>query len=207
MAKNVKIFVEGTADKKFLEDYINYIFPDIKVSNQTIIDTGGWTNIISKKEKGEDIINQMQRNNADDGINLVIFDADNDFSARKKEIEQWRTDKNLDFELFLFPNNTETGTLEDLLEKIILDKNQPIFDCWNGYERCLQSKTILGREKPLTMPAKKTKIYGYLEALLGETKKEKEQIKERERNYTNAEHWNLDADYLNTLKEFMRMFV
>ena len=56
---------------------------------------------------------------------------------------------------------------------------------------------------PLTTSAKKTKIYGYLEALLGESKKEKKIIKEKEREYGNALHWDLDAEYLERLKEFL----
>ena len=50
--------------------------------------------------------------------------------------------------------------------------------------------------------AKNTKIYGYLEALLGETKSQKELIKEANRNYENPQHWNLDAEYLEPLKAF-----
>lgn len=46
------------------------------------------------------------------------------------------------------------------------------------------------------------KIYGYLEALLGETKSQKELIKEANRNYENPQHWNLDAKYLEPLKRF-----
>ena len=53
---------------------------------------------------------------------------------------------------------------------------------------------------PLTTPAKKTKIYGYLEALLGESKKEKNKIKEKERDYENPLYWDLDAEYLVRLK-------
>jgi hypothetical protein len=56
---------------------------------------------------------------------------------------------------------------------------------------------------PLTTPAKKTKIYGYLEALLGETKSQKELIKEANRNYENPQHWNLEAEYLEPLKAFL----
>lgn len=56
---------------------------------------------------------------------------------------------------------------------------------------------------PLTTPAKKTKIYGYLEALLGDTKSQKELIKEAKRNYEETLHWNLDAAYLNPLKDFL----
>lgn len=51
--------------------------------------------------------------------------------------------------------------------------------------------------------SKNTKIYGYLEALLGETKSQKELIKEANRNYENPQHWNLDAEYLEPLKRFL----
>lgn len=47
------------------------------------------------------------------------------------------------------------------------------------------------------------KIYGYLEALLGETKSQKELIKEANRNYENTQHWNLVAEYLEPLKLFL----
>ena len=47
------------------------------------------------------------------------------------------------------------------------------------------------------------KIYGYLEALLGESKSQKELIKEANRNYENPQHWNLDAEYLEPLKQFI----
>ena len=70
-------------------------------------------------------------------------------------------------------------------------------DCWENYEEELRKLEIPGRTPPpLTTPAKKTKIYGYLEALLGESKKEKKMIKEIERNYENPLHWDLDAEYL-----------
>ena len=47
------------------------------------------------------------------------------------------------------------------------------------------------------------KIYGYLEALLGEKKSQKELIKEANRNYENTQHWNLDTEYLEPLKAFL----
>ena len=51
------------------------------------------------------------------------------------------------------------------------------------------------------------KIYGYLEALLGETKSQKELIKEANRNYENPQHWNLDAEYLEPLKAFIQNII
>ena len=109
----------------------------------------------------------------------------------------------MDFELFLLPNNQDAGALEDLLENIINPNNRPILDCWENYEKELIKLDIPGRTPPsLTTPAKKTKIYGYLEALL--FKSQKEQIKEKKRDYENAQHWNLNTKYLEPLKEFLQ---
>ena len=141
---------------------------------------------------------------ANGGVNLVILDADKDIETRRAEILEWKRLNDLEFELFLLPNNNDAGALEDMLENIINPNNRPIFDCWEGYEKELVKLDIPGRTPPpLTTPAKKTKIYGYLEALLGPTKDEKELIKERNRKYDNAMHWNLDAEYLEGLKGFL----
>jgi hypothetical protein len=207
MITTIKIFVEGIADVKFLKDYINYSMPSFEISKETIIETGGWTNIDSQKEKGENIQNQMRQNTDNGGINLVVFDADKDFASRNQEIEVWKSKYNLDFELFLLPNNQDVGALEDLLEKIIVDNNQSIFDCWDGFENCLQNNASKIIGKDLTLPAKKTKIYAYLEVLLGKTKKEKEKIKERERDYKNVGHWNLNSDFLIPLKDFLLTYI
>ena len=108
------------------------------------------------------------------------------------------------FMLDYFPNDTDTGALEDMLEQIINPVNLPIFKCWENYEKELVKQEIPGRTPPpLTTPAKKTKIYGYLEALLGESKTQKNLIKEANRDYKKTQHWNLDAEYLEPLKEFL----
>jgi hypothetical protein len=148
----------------------------------------------------------MQMNTDDDGINLVIFDADNSYPERLKEISEWKQKFKLEFEIFLFPNNSDSGALEDLLEGIINPLNQPIFDCWDKFEACINSKSIKGRSAPLTIPAKKTKIYGYLETLLGTSHSEKEKIKDRNRNYLELEHWNLKSDKLKPLNEFLKSY-
>ncbi|MCD4745061.1 MAG: hypothetical protein K8R58_02055 [Bacteroidales bacterium] len=197
----VRIFVEGIADTKFLKDYISYKY-NIQLEKEDIIETDGWTNIYSN-DNSELIKNKMAQNTDDDGVNLLIFDADNNFSERLKNIASWRQKTNLNFEIFLWPNNSDAGDIETVLENIINTDNTPIFNCWKNYEICLRSKSIKGRTNPLTTPAKKTKIYGYLEALLGETKSQKQRIKERNRNYKNTEFWDLDSGYLNALNAFL----
>ena len=77
-------------------------------------------------------------------------------------------------------------------------------DCWQTYEGELANVRIPTKTPPtLTIPAKKTKIYAYLETLLGTSKTQKKLIKDANRNYENTQHWNLDAEYLESLKGFL----
>lgn len=196
--KYYTLYVEGIADMVFFRQYIQHCF-GILVPEEQIVNLEGWTNI-----KGIAALRRMRSTTDNGGVNIVILDADSDFEARRKEVLDWREQNGVDFELFLLPNNHDAGTLEDLLESIINPNNRPIFDCWEHYEQELVQLDIPGRTPPpLTTPAKKTKIYGYLEALLGETKSQKELIKEANRNYENPQHWNLDAEYLEPLKAFL----
>ncbi len=200
----VKLFVEGIADDKFLRDYISEKY-NINLEKEDIIKSEGWSNIKSEFD-GENIKNAMLKNSDNAGKNLLIFDADNDYTKRLSEINEWKNENKLDFEIFLWPNNYAPGDLETVLENIINPINKPIFDCWNNYENCLKSKKIEGRKSPLTTPANKTKIYGYLEALLGESKSQKKKIKELNRNYQNIKHWDLNSDYLNSLNKFLNRY-
>lgn len=195
-SNRIKIFVEGIADKKFIYDYIEYLdIPSFEYID--IIDCNGWTSI-----KEEHILNQLVKNTDENGINLVIFDADKDFEKRKQELLYIKNKNNVDFNLFLLPNNSDDGTLETLLMNIINPNNEAILDCWQRYEQCLKSKSlIIGKE--LTLPAIKTKVYAYLEALLDDTKKGKEGIKESKRDYKNTNLWKLDSQYILPLKEFL----
>lgn len=201
----IKIFVEGIADSKFIKDYISAKY-NISLTKNEIIETNGWTNIFSEKSEGELIKNKMSQNSDDGGINLLIFDADEDFNNRFNEIEEWKNNNDLLFHTFLWPNNSESGDLETLLERIINNNNLPIFECWEGYEKCLKSKTVNERNEPLTIPAKKSKIYGYLEALLSSSKSQKEFIKERKRDYKNTDHWDLNSEHLINLKSFLDIY-
>lgn len=192
------IYVEGIADVTFIRQYVHHIMGEL-IPDERILKLDGWTNL-----KGFTWQQRMKTNTANGGINLVIIDADDDIDARRSDILAWKEQYGLDFELFLLPNNQDAGALEDLLENIINPNNRPILDCWEDYEKELVQLDIPDRTPPpLTTPAKKTKIYGYLEALLGESKSQKELIKEVNRNYENAQHWNLDAEYLEPLKEFL----
>lgn len=196
--KYYTLYVEGIADMVFFRQYIQHCF-GITVPEEQVVNLEGWTNI-----KGIAALRRMRSTTDNGGVNLVILDADSDYEARRKDVLDWGQKNGVEFELLLLPNNHDAGTLEDLLEHIINPNNRPIFGCWEHYEQELVQLDIPGRTPPpLTTPAKKTKIYGYLEALLGETKSQKELIKEANRNYENPQHWNLDSDYLVPLKQFL----
>lgn len=199
---NIKLFVEGIADEKFIKDYILEHY-NLSLTKEDIIKTEGWTQIFNG---GESIINAMQKNTDNAGTNLLIFDADENYSERLRKLEEWRSSKRLQFEIFLWPNNATSGDLETLLEQIINQQNAPIFDCWSAYELCLRDTQIPNRTTPLTTPARKTKIYGYLEALLGPAKADKNKIKEKHRDYRNSTLWDLNAPSLNPLNEFLNNY-
>lgn len=205
MKRSFLIIVEGDADKKFFEDYYHHLFHE-KTPMGSIMhpgkdnNTGGY-----QKLRQEDAINAMRQNTDLGGINLVIFDADDNYESRRKELLAIQNEFGVEFELFLLPNDKDTGALEDLLENIINPNNQPVMDCWVTYESELRKVRISTKTPPtLTIPAKKTKIYAYLETLLGKSRSQKELIKDHNRNYENTQHWNLNAEYLIPLKEFLR---
>ena len=204
MMRRFQIIVEGDADKKSFEDYYHHIFGE-KAPKDSIThpgkdgDTGGY-----QKLKSEDAIGAMRQNTDLGGINLVIFDADEDAEARRKELLAIKDEYDVDFKLFLLPNDKDAGALEDLLERIINPNNQPVMDCWQTYEGELKKVRIPKKIPPtLTIPAKKTKIYAYLETLLEKSRSQKKLIKDANRNYENTQHWNLDAEYLEPLKAFL----
>ena len=84
------IIVEGEADKKFFRDYYHHLFQQIAPESSVIHpgkdgDTGGYT-----KLKSEDALGAMRQNTDLGGINLVIFDADDDIESRRKELWQFK---------------------------------------------------------------------------------------------------------------------
>ncbi len=199
--KKFLIIVEGEADKKFFENYYHHLFHE-KAPADSIMhpgkddDTGGYT-----KLRKEDAINALKQNTDAGGKNLIIFDADDDCESRRKELLAIQDEFGVEFELFLLPNDKDAGELEDMLEQIINPDNQPVMDCWAIYEEELEKVRIPSKTPPtLTIPAKKTKIYAYLETLLGKSRSQKKLVKDANRNYENTQHWNMDAEYLEPLK-------
>ena len=206
----IKRLVEGIADAKFFQDLVEewYDFP-LNIAGLEkagdIIYLGGKDAFDSASKLAKLSILFDQAAFLDIPV-IVIVDADHYPDNHLLFSSHSQTHG---FDFFLLPNNAVDGDLETLLQTIIRPENQVIFDCWQAYESCLNGKeTALTETGLFTLPARKTKIYAYLEALVGESGTEKDKIKERQRDYRNKNHWNLDPAHppLKPLKEFLDPF-
>ncbi len=218
------IWTEGIADQKFLADVIEHWFGLKFDRNQSkeeetvfeykneddlvkIQSLGGKDTLLSEEKSKQELSAPFALNVLQGIQNLVVLDADDDPTTRKKEIESARKNLSIDFPCFLLPDDSREGDIEILLQEIINPQNSVIFECWQSYEDCLsQKENPQAPNRKFTLPARKTKIYAYLEALLGESKKQKELIKEAKRNYQKPEHWILDhtKEPLKTLYDFLK---
>lgn len=206
----IKILVEGVADAKFIQDLTDEWYK----ASLKIGDLGKAGDIICLG--GKDAFDSATKLDKlailfDQAVFLdipVIVIADADHYPDNYQIFTSHSQEH-GFRFFLLPNNSDNGELETLLQDLIHPSNQVIFDCWQIYENCLQGyQTTMTDSGQFTLPARKTKIYAYLEALVGESGSEKEKIKERHRNYREQCHWNLDSTHppLKPLKEFLDPF-
>lgn len=186
------IFVEGVADKKFIEDILKHLNYSLKDSIK-IQQTGGKDGI----EEGA-IITTLQRITFSGGINYIIFDADDDYVKRKKEIDDALKGKDIKYEVFLFPNNKDAGNLETLLSELTLTEHQSILDCFEAYQDCINKSS-----KDYRVPILKTKIYAYVDTLLTKKEAKDGMAQETKRNYLNPNHWDLDVPALQPLKDFL----
>jgi hypothetical protein len=220
---NIQIFVEGVADQKFLQDLVSewygiqltrggFIDKNARIEPCDILNLGGKNTFedVARMRLLDPILRLLRANGT---TLLVIFDADT-FTVEQAILN--RLSQTYGFQYFLLPYNgahpeseKNDGDLETLLQEIIHPDNRVIFDCWQAYEDCLTGRaTQATTSGEYTLPARKTKIYAYLEALVGITKKEKAKIKEENRDYSNKNHWNLDPAHppLQPLKVFLDQF-
>lgn len=201
----IRIFCEGISDQRFLRDFIfvhygiNVTDEDLK-KNKFIENMGSWNKLKS--------LNLKIKESYSDYISLIFLDADDDkvsdkrgFDATIKFVTElmatWNWSK---YDIFVLPNHQDTGTVEDLLENVINKKHSQIFECWNEFENCLS------KDKSLTIPAKKSKIYSYLECLHGVTNQEKDKCKDLNRDFQDGSLWdikNLENPYILKLKTFL----
>jgi len=196
----VRIFVEGKGDEKFIETYLEFMSSNFELKKYETIKAGGWTKL-------DKIDNQFKENTDSGGTNLVVFDADSPekkggFKRRKAALNAQKKALNIEFELFLFPNQSDDGDFELLLENVINNKHSNILTCFEEYENCLRNLTDAEGNQRYSLPMRKAKIYSYIDAF-HKSSRQNEKFKKGDYFFGNSDFWNLKSGYLNPLKTFL----
>ncbi|MBK6784811.1 MAG: hypothetical protein IPG79_14370 [Saprospiraceae bacterium] len=134
-------------------------------------------------------------------INLVIFDADKidnegikhgcgSYENSFKKLNDFRKLHNINFEIYLWPNNKDNGCIEDLLRKLIKKDRFDIVNCIEAHQTCLRSLNIEGiriaNEKDII------RFYLYTNKVSSTNGKDVD--------YTNEILWELDLENIEELK-------
>jgi hypothetical protein len=189
----VKFFVEDKAHVKFLIDFVKERF-NVELADADFYKLNSWAGY----KEGGIALPDYEQNTNNDITNITILDADNNPEERRNIVRTDFTDLNIQSHLFLFPNDNAIGAIETVLVAIAIERK--IIDCFEAYEKCID-----GYKKPVI----KSKIFAYLDALLEEKFKKnnrKDLLQEKNRNYRNKKHWDLNHTYLDPLFQFLAQF-
>ena len=190
MSNQKIIIVEGKTDKEFIGQYLQHLKKhnqslDIQEENIKFEQLEG--DIYSKRDRLTKILKQSKSKPC-----YIICDVDDQKQLYQetiivilKDLKYENIDGFMANHVFLFPDNKNSGNLENLLDKILVD-DKDFNECFNNYQTCLRYKGL--RELPI-----KAKIYSY-----NYTNK----VEEDENKYANADLYNLDSKELDALKGF-----
>lgn len=191
MDKKLFIVVEGNTDKDFIELYAKHLGLELTEKDIQTTDKG--------KGGGKDNLSNVVELKAAIGNKrvLIIFDADDNYKKSSENIEKQLDKLGVDkakCEIFLMPNNKESGNLETLLEKIV--KEKCILKCFDKYVSCIEN--VMQKNKNIKTPAKKSKVFAYLSSFGLKNGIEKKDFK------LNDDMLDLTSPYLNELKNFLK---
>ena len=110
----------------------------------------------------------------------------------------------MEFELFLWPDNSSDGDVEVLMESIARKDLYPeFFKCYGKYEYCISRRKDDNGKQFYSTPNRKGKLHTYVTSLpISKTKKNK--VGSGVWQWNNPEIWNLDSDSLIPIKEFLK---
>ena len=192
----IRVFLEtgkpATSEYVFVSTLMNYLNIDKSVYRIECVDG---------KDNLRNIAPLLRANMSEGGINLIVFDADKPetnggFSIRNRQIKETLEDMNVNADVFLFPNNHDDGTFENLLEKIMCSgRHQQFIDCFSDYEKCLGNHYVT--------PNLKGKLHTYISSMKDITLRQRNRLGQGEWLFDNPDYWNLEDDYLKPLKEFL----
>ena len=188
---DISLIVEGEEDIRFLQDFIQYHFGKT-VEKDSFIEIGGKSEKLFKSQA------KIQSSTGKGNTNILIFDADdNDHSSTLSKINTKVSELSLQFDsVFLFPDNKSKGNLETLLRSCINPVNRGLLKCIKDYSSC---KAVLNLSNSREID-EKTELFIYHDSF------DIREPKGTHRSYLIEDIWNLDAEEVLSLKEFLRPF-
>lgn len=211
----IKIFCEGVTDQVFIADCLEKFYGikterkeskknrrrngqsiirlEITFNNGEIIDVGGCSKLTKRLH-----LENLKDNTEKKGTNLVVFDADvtgrgnNSFRSANQKLENIKTNNEVFFDHYLWPNNENDGEIEDILRKIIVSEREIIMKCIEGHQECLKSTGF----KDLRQSSEKDMIRFYIYT------HNIEKSESRYADYKDARLWSLNPDEIPELRKF-----
>lgn len=191
-------------ESEFLRTILQHI--GVAADQYELIHTDGYKNLLDSAITSN--VEIMRANTDAGGKNLVIFDADTadnggSFAVRQNELLKRKVALGLDFELFLWPDNQGDGDVEILMESVARKDLYPeFFECFGKYEHCMSQRKNDKGEPFYTTPNRKGKLHTYFNAIpISKTKKDG--FGKGSWRWDDTDIWNLDAESLQPLKEFL----
>lgn len=196
-----KIYLETwkstTPEYVFIKTLLNNVL-NKDMSQIDLVCVDGWTNLFK-------VANTFRACTMDGGTNLIIFDADSasnggGFQKRLSSLINVLQQENLTAQIFLFPNNSDDGDFETLLERLTQNvTHKAFFDCFHDYETCLGTKYVA--------PNRKAKLFSYVSSQTHLSNNQRKKVGKGEWCFDDASLWNMDAPYLNALKDFFNKWI
>lgn len=191
-----QIFIESRYEKTS-----EYVFVDTVIKNlgftedqYNIICVDGNSNLVKTA-------NKFKENTIEGGKNLIVFDADTPatgggFAATLQRIQRELQSNEMQADgIFLFPNNSEDGIFENLLERLMqCDIHKHWLDCYSDYEACLGDKYLT--------PNLKGKLFTYISAQKTLSNRKRNKLGSGQWQFNDAQYWDMSADALQPLKDF-----
>ncbi|WP_420601731.1 DUF3226 domain-containing protein [Flagellimonas sp.] len=215
MAKYI-IFLEGCSDAVFFNNLIFSLLPqgakpftDLKKFKKGVLIeicenpsislfvSGGCAHIRNYNVKISEYI--------DSGYKVILIqDADSSLKdavlggvkKRNQFLESIKEEFEINFDVFLLPNNKDDGDLEDMLLQIAdIKKYSTFYKNYKGYS--CEVENFSCKEHASELLQKKYLIFNYCQVYTG-----MKESNEKNRNYL-SEYWDLNHNVLTPVKEFL----
>ena len=207
MKANIFIETEEVGSSEY--NFFKYLLNHLKIGTDyfELKTIGGWEKIYNNTN-----INILKTNKAKNIDNLIILDADfkyennnNGYLNRKAIISDKLKENDIDYKLFLMPNDKDDGKLETILEQMAINKE--ILKCIENYITCISKfDEELNKNEKLsnkyTPPNLKEKMFIYVDA---HTTHNRRFNNNKKKNwFENCEHiWDLKHEVISPLTSFL----